>query len=296
MPEDYDLPVDEVPALDPDVLNLRTISYEDMPTFGTQSEVSRFALYHFLKGEFEFECYLTADFAVDQGTGHTILYNACETAMSYYLFSAYSEYDMYTLEADEDGRVFARVKLLYDEPELDLEARAEALEFVLKNPVPIGGFRDFDSERDYARKIHDFVAKKVTYSPIGYDPKGLFGMKKYEAYQEAYNVLAESEDTAICAGYARAFALIAQYAGINAAWVFGNETDDSSHAWNVIYPCDGSEPVLVDVTWDDNESYDAPDQDYVTDHWFYIPLSEEYDHRAAEHFDAFLRFANGDND
>jgi type IV secretory pathway VirB2 component (pilin) len=34
-------------------------------------------------------------------------------------------------------------------------AKAKALEFVKKNPVPIGGFQDFESEKVYARKIHE---------------------------------------------------------------------------------------------------------------------------------------------
>jgi transglutaminase/protease-like cytokinesis protein 3 len=162
----------------------------------------------------------------------------------------------------------------------------------MKNPVPVGGFKDFESEKAYARKIHDFIARKVTYSPIGYDPESLFGMRNYEALQEAYNALAETEDSAVCSGYARAFALIAQYAGINAAWVYGNETGTGSHAWNVVYPCDGSEPVLVDVTWDDTESFDSPGQEHVSGNYFYIPLSNEHEHTPAENFGEFLRFMN----
>ena len=292
MPDDYDLPTDEVPALHPDVLGLRDAQYESVPVFGTQNEVTRFVLHNFLEERFAFELYLEKSFAVDEGTGFEILNRACETAMAYYLFSAYSEYDMYTEQRDGEDRVYAKITLIYPEPAYDLEARAEALEFVLKNPVPSGGFQDFESEKAYALKIHDFIAKKITYSPLGYDPEKMLGMEKYEAYQEAYNVLAETENTAVCAGYARAFALIAQYAGINAAWVFGNETDTESHAWNVIYPCDGSEAVLVDVTWDDTESDDSPEQTYVSNAYFYIPLSEEYAHAAAGYFDEFLRFVN----
>ncbi|MGI6169404.1 MAG: transglutaminase domain-containing protein [Christensenellales bacterium] len=291
-PEEYDLPIDEVPAFYPDVLGLRDVPYEAMPVFGSQNEVTKFVLHNFLNGRFEFELYLAKDFAVDEGTGFTILNRACETAMSYYLFSAYETIDMYTEERGDEDKVHATIKLEYSEPAYDLEARAEAYEFLLKNPVPSGGFQDFESEKAYARKIHDFIARKITYSPIGYDPENMFGMEKYEACQEAYNALAAEDNMAVCAGYARAFALIAQYAGINSAWVFGNETEVSSHAWNVIYPCDGSEAVLVDVTWDDTESDDVPGQTYVSDRYFYIPLSEEYEHIPADYFDEFLRFIN----
>ncbi len=292
MPDDYDLPTSEVPELCPDILGLRSAAFEEMPTFGTQNEVTKYVLYNFLNNRFACEFYLKKDFAVDEGTGFSILDSACETAMTYYLFSSYKNFDMFTRDQGDDGKVYAKLMLVYTEPKYDLEAKAETLEFVMKNPVPIGGFRDFEIEKAYARKIHDFVAKKITYSPIGYNPERMFGMGKYEALQEAYNVLAEEENAAVCAGYARAFALIAQYAGINAAWVLGNETETESHAWNVIYPCDGSEAVLVDVTWDDTDSGDSTEQEYVSDRYFYVPLSEETEHTAAAHFDEFLRFVN----
>ena len=166
------------------------------------------------------------------------------------------------------------------------------MEFIAKNPVPIAGFENFEIEKAYARNIHDFVAKKVTYSPIGYNPESMFGLEKYEALQEAYSVLGEDENTAVCAAYARAFALIAQYAGINTAYVLGNQTELESHAWNVIYPRDGSEPVLVDVTWDDTESEDFPGQLIVSDRYFYIPLSEDMDHKASDNVQGFLDYIN----
>ena len=136
------------------------------------------------------------------------------------------------------------------------------------------------------------MACKVTYDPRGYDPKRLTGKTTYEGLQEAYNVLGENQNTAVCAGYARAFALICQYAGINCAWVRGNETEESSHAWNVIYPCDGSEPVLVDVTWDDGLSNDTVGQTEVSYSYFYIPLSSEYEHKADENMASFIRYIN----
>ena len=290
--EDYDLPVSEVPEFLPDVLSVRNLQYEQTRVFSTINETAAYALWNFLNNRLEFECYLTRELAPDDGKGHQVLHKACQCALSYYLFSAYTEWDMYTVDRGDEEGVYAKVKLIYDNPDYDLEARAEAMEFVLKNPVPEGGFADRQSEMEYARKIHDYIACKVTYSPIGYDPESMSGMRKYEAYQEAYNVLAEEQNTAVCAGYARGFALIAQYAGINCAWVWGNETDTESHAWNVIYPCDGSEPVLVDVTWDDGMSDDVPGQSEVSDLYFYCPLSTEDEHTADADFESFLNYIN----
>ena len=293
MPEDFELAVEDLPELLPDVLGLRGLEYGEMPLFETQEAVSMYALWNFLWGRTEFECRLTKELAPDDGKGSMVLENACEAARAYYLFGAYTVYDMYVKEDGDPESVYAKVKLLYSRPEWDLEARAEALEFVMKNPVPEGGFTDFAHEMQYAWKIHDYVACKVTYDPIGYEPGKMQGLDCYEALQEAYNVLGEGQETAVCAGYARAFALIAQYAGINCAWVRGNVTeDDVGHAWNVIYPCDGSEPVLVDVTWDDGMSDDVPGQTEVSHYYFYLPLSGETEHQAVENMQDFLQFPN----
>ena len=284
------LTVEDVPTLVPDVLNLREKNYEDIPFLETQEQLSEYALWNLLYGRTEFEFRLSWD--LSYGLSQVALSRACEAAMSYYLFSSYQEWDLYTKDDGDPDSIYGKIKLVYDAPELDREARLEAFRYVVKNPPPEGGFSDYDEERQYARKIHDYVACKVTYDPMGYNPELLLGMTRYDDLQEAYNVLGENQDTAVCAAYARAFALICQYAGINCAWVRGNETEESSHAWNVIYPCDGSEPVLVDVTWDDGQSIDTVGQTDVDDSYFYIPLSSDYEHEADENMAGFLQYIN----
>ena len=285
-----DLTVEDVPTLVPDVLKLREKKYEDIPFLETQEQLSEYALWNLLYGRTEFECRLSWDLSYNVSS--VALERACEEAMSYYLFSSYKGWDMYTEDDGNLDSVYGKVKLVYDAPEFDLEARLGAFRYVMKNPPPEGGFSDYDEEREYARKIHDYVACKVTYDPMGYDPELLIGMTRYDDLQEAYNVLGENQNTAVCAGYARAFALICQYAGINCAWVLGNETEESSHAWNVIYPCDGSEPVLVDVTWDDGLSFDIVGQTDVDYSYFYIPLSSDDEHEADENMAGFIQYIN----
>lgn len=285
-----DLTVEDVPTLVPDVLKLREKKYEDIPFLETQEQLSEYALWTLLCGRTEFECRLSWD--LSYGLSQVALSQACEAAMSYYLFSSYEEWDLYTKDDGDPDSVYGKVKLVYDNPEYDLEARLGAYSYVVNNPPPEGGFSDYDEEREYARKIHDYVACKVTYDPRGYNPELLTGKTAYDDLQEAYNVLGENQNTAVCAGYARAFALICQYAGINCAWVRGNETEESSHAWNVIYPCDGSEPVLVDVTWDDGQSIDTVGQTDVDYSYFYIPLSSEYEHEADENMASFIQYIN----
>ena len=285
-----ELTVADVPALVPDVLKLREKEYEDIPFLETQEQLSEYALWNLLYGRTEFECRLSWDLSYNMSA--IALERACREAMAYYLFSSYKEWDMYTKDDGNPDSIYAKVKLVYDEPEFDLEARLTALNYVVNNPPPEGGFSDFFDEMEYARNVHDYVACKVTYDPMGYDPENMLGETRYDVLQEAYNVLGENQNTAVCAGYARAFALICQYAGINCAWVWGNQTEISSHAWNVIFPCDGSEPVLVDVTWDDGQSFDAVGQTEVYQFYFYIPLSLEYEHEADEGFWNFILYVN----
>jgi len=291
-PESYDLSISDVPQAYPDVIGINKEKYEKSPVFKTKNELAKFILYQFYHNSFEFDFYLDRSVAVDEGTGYAILNDACDLAMCYYPFSAYKPYDMYTTENGAEEGLDARIKLNYTKPDFDLEARAEALEFVMKNPVPNGGFKNVKEEKAYARKIHDFIARKVTYSPIGYDPEKMREVETYAAFQEAYNVLEENQTEAVCAGYARAFSLIANYAGINVAWMRGNETETQSHAWNVLYPCDGSSPVLVDATWDDTESLDVIGQTDVVDRNLHLLLEEEYEHTPITSMDEFLTFIN----
>ena len=286
-----DLTVEDVPTLVADVLKIREKNYEDIPFLETQEQLSEYALWNLLYGRTEFECRLS--WTLSDGVSADALDRACGAAMSYYLFSSYKIWDMYTKDDGNPDSVYGKVKLVYDAPEYDLEARLGAWSYIVNNPPPEGGFSGYDEEREYARKVHDYVACKVTYDPMGYDPKNMNGKTAFETCQEAYNVLGKNQNTSVCAGYARAFALICQYAGINCAWVWGNETEESSHAWNVIYPCDGSEPVLVDVTWDDGMSLDVVGQTEVEYTYFYIPLSSEYEHHADENIAEFIQYLNG---
>ena len=285
-----ELTVEDVPALVPDVLRLREKEYDDMPYLETQEQLSEYVLWNLLYGRTEFEFRLSWELSYNVSA--VALERACEEVMSYYLFSSYQIWDMLTKDDGNPDSVYGKIKLVYDNPEYDLEARLGAYSYVVNNPPPEGGFSDYDEEREYARKIHDYVACKVTYDPMGYDPKSMRGKLGYDGLQEAYNVLGKNQKTAVCAGYARAFALICQYAGINCTWVRGNETEESSHAWNVLYPCDGSEPVLVDVTWDDLWVYDFEGQTEVDYSYFYIPLSSEYEHKADEIIAGFIEYIN----
>lgn len=296
MPADFDLPVSQVPEFYPDILGVREKKYDDMPTFTSEIEISQYVLHNFLNKNFEMEFYISKELTPYEDTASSVVREAGENALTYYAFSSFRTWDSYAQDNGDEDKFYAKLKYIYEGDEKkDLEACAEALEFVMKNPVPYDGFKDFDSERDYALKIHDFIARKITYSPIGYDMSLVLGSDSYVSLQEAYNALAEEETEGVCAAYARAFAMICHYAGINAVVVTGLVSDDEDllHAWNVLFPCDGSSPVLVDVTWDDGESEDIIGQEFVNDAWFYLPLNEVQQHDPYEHMNNFILEVNG---
>lgn len=145
-----DLTVEDVPELLPDVLKLREKRYETIPFLETQDQLSEYALWNLLYGRTEFECRLSWDLSYDVSA--VALERACEDAMSYYLFSSYKNWDMYTEDDGNPDSVYGKVKLVYDAPEFDLEARLGAYSYVMKNPPPKGGFSDYDEERAYAKK------------------------------------------------------------------------------------------------------------------------------------------------
>ena len=267
--DDFDFAVEDVPKLPPDPLGIRELKYEEMPTFDNLNALSEYILWCLMNENMLIECYISKDFAKNRSEGTNILETAFGNAFTYYLFAGFEAFEFYVDDNDEEKDLYARIKLYYPQWEKDLEAKAEALEYIAKNPVPENGFQSFIEEQRYAKRIHDFIAKKVMYSPLGYEEDGLQGDDSYENMQEAWNVLAEENTEAVCAGYARAFALICQYAGIDCSYVIGNEEENIGHAWNIIYPTDGSDPVIVDVTWDDNFSVDNKSQNHVAKAFFY---------------------------
>ena len=141
-----DLTAEDVPALVPDVLKLREKKYEDIPFLETQEQLSEYALWNLLYGRTEFECRLSWD--LSNNVSLVALERACSEAMSYYLFSSYKPWDMFTKDDGDPDSVYAKVKLVYDAPELDLEARLGAFRYVVNNPPPEGGFSDYDEERE----------------------------------------------------------------------------------------------------------------------------------------------------
>jgi hypothetical protein len=98
--------------------------------------------------------------------------------------------------------------------------------------------------------LHDAVANRVTYTFTVND-------------QTPYGALVEGE--AVCNGYATAYQLLLQKAGIR-AWTVNGEGNGEAHAWNVVW-LDDETCVYTDVTWNDQE-------DRIFHYYFNMSLDE----------------------
>lgn len=160
---------------------------------------------------------------------------------------------------EENGFVVA-VTPDYDYTGSELEAMRADLEeviFSILSGIPHA------SNFEKALYLHDKVAEIVTYQSGVND-------------QNAYGALIERE--AVCNGYATAYQLLLQRAGIN-AWIVKGQAEGGPHAWNVVWLADGV-CVYTDVTWNDqsdlmhyyfNMSLDEIDDDHFADELYELP-------------------------
>ncbi len=139
------------------------------------------------------------------------------------------------------------------------------------------------SNYDKALYLHDALCRRVTYEAVG-------------EHQTAYGALVSEK--AVCAGYAAAYQLLLQRAGIDAWTVTGISSvagkEPVAHAWNVLWLEDGV-CVYADTTWDDNDSgelfhcyfaitRDEMEFDHTTDALFVLP---ECTHGDKSYFDVY---------
>lgn len=111
----------------------------------------------------------------------------------------------------------------------------------------VAGARQFTSQVDQEKYLHDAICQMNTYDPDN------------RMNQSAYSAL--TTGTSVCAGYARAFQAACQRLGITCYYVTGISMG-STHAWNVV-KIDGKF-YNVDLTWDDSisESIGITSYDY----------------------------------
>jgi len=140
----------------------------------------------------------------------------------------------YKSEENEDGSITIIEKLSYA---YDAYTRQREFE---KNATAILMETIGLSQREQLLKINAWLVENVTYDTY----------KHYSDGQSAYAAIVTRHS--VCAGYSKAFQLLATALGIESYYISGladNGTGNDNHAWNMIVT-DGKESFF-DVTWND---------------------------------------------
>lgn len=104
--------------------------------------------------------------------------------------------------------------------------------------------RDVSTASGKVKAIHDYLCNLLTYD------EGTTALAKAYAHSAA-GVFLSPTKRVVCEGYAKAFKLLCQEAGLESALVVGNA--GGAHMWNYVKMDDGKWYV-IDATWDDNSS------------------------------------------
>lgn len=101
--------------------------------------------------------------------------------------------------------------------------------------------KDDMSQVEQMRTVHDYLIDNITYNDHAVMQKQL--------YPTAFSVSgALLENSAVCAGYARAFMLFMEELNIPCMYMSSAQID---HSWNYVF--DGNQWINIDVTWDDHD-------------------------------------------
>ena len=116
--------------------------------------------------------------------------------------------------------------------------------------------------RDKLRALHDALIRSCQYDVDTAESSA--GVDGADAPFTAYGALVDGK--AVCAGYARAFVLLCQAAGLDAVYVVGSEMN---HGWNAVR-LDG-QTYYIDCTFDDP----VPDQGAYVSSDFFLLTAEQ---------------------
>lgn len=146
------------------------------------------------------------------------------------------------------------IKLQY---RMDTETMKEYLKSTQKMVKKIAAEADGMNNYDKAKYFHDYLVLHSTYSTMLDD----------KTVHTAYGCLVNGY--CVCDGYARAYKLLCDEAGIPCDLVIGGKDNDNEHIWNLIQI--NGEWRHVDVTYDDPVG--AP-ENYVRHDYFYLTTAE----------------------
>lgn len=126
----------------------------------------------------------------------------------------------------------------------ELDEMKRELEAAVSSVLSGIGPRASDYEKELY--IHDFLTDSVEYTEELYEPVGDDGSYTGGFAKTAYGALVEG--SANCHGFARAFHLLCQRAGVQSAILQGDTLSGDSHCWNAVQL--GKNWYHVDVTHD----------------------------------------------
>ena len=139
-------------------------------------------------------------------------------------------------------------------------SEAKQLGQAVVNKIITSGMSDFDK----AKAIHDYLVMNVDYDYANYRANTIPA--------ESYTALGALKNKyAVCAGYAKAFKLLCELAGLECDYVTG--TAGGPHAWNQVKV--SGKWYNVDVTWDDPVSTDKAFDDHKYNRYSYFLISDE---------------------
>lgn len=195
----------------------------------------------------------------------------------------------WSYQQQPNGTYYFTIKYNFDSVETGLnqtnlrrDELSYAENYVKNHPVPPEGFSTVEDEKAYVKNVYDHIMDITKYSWKSTNVPSDDGIDQmaYSSYYLGHGV---------CNSYASAIGIICAYAGINVPYINGD-----SHAWNMVYPIDGSEYRLLDATWDDGN--------YPYNLYFWITknqaqngsytLKKHYPDSAMENFIIFLNTTN----
>lgn len=138
---------------------------------------------------------------------------------------------------------------------------AKKLAQAVINKIIKSGMSDFDK----AKAIHDYLVMNVDYDYENYI-KNTIPAERYTAEG------ALRDKYAVCAGYAKAFKLLCELAGLECDYISG-KVSRGYHAWNQVKV--DEKWYNVDVTWDDPASTNKAFDDHKYNRYSYFLISDE---------------------
>ncbi|WP_026525111.1 transglutaminase domain-containing protein [Butyrivibrio sp. MB2005] len=198
---------------------------------------------------------------------------------SWATFCRYYDHNEHTVNGDENVVViedYVQVQCAYelDHPAITSNHTSEAETWQTKKVVDVAKTNALLNQahgmaaqtvgldkNERAKLLHDKLVELVTY-------------KHGQEHQTAYGALINHE--CVCNGYAHAYQLLLNCAGIEAIVQYGYGAGEQ-HAWNQIQLQD-NEWYEVDSTWDD------PDDETVVQYTYYLITSAQMDGYFHEHF------------